>query len=158
MMSEPTLDSILASRSLRRSDLNRKCSSEHLHAIALKLTSWKTLCPFIGLSREDEEDIEEENRKNMDRKVAMLRRWSEKFCDEATYLKLAEGFESLKRRDWILELLKLLAQPQSSGAAVSSSSCSSSSGSSSSGASCRPGRDEMPRAKKKKPPIPKLSE
>ena len=140
-MEEPTLDTILQSKSLRKSDLDHACSVEHMNNLALQIDSWKSFSPFIGLSRQDEEDIEDEYRKNLDKKMAMFRRWSEKYSEEATYLKLAEAFESLKRRDLIVVLVGLF---QSTSAAAKASSGDTSS------------RQEVPRGKKKYP-IPKLS-
>ena len=37
--------------------------------------------------------------------MEMLRRWSERYDREATYLKIAEGFDKLKKRDLIEELI-----------------------------------------------------
>lgn len=145
MFDEPTLDTILASQSLSKSDLNYKFHDENINELALKISNWKTLAPFIGLTHQDEEDIEEENRKNMDRKIAMLRRWSTKYGRSATYLKLAEGFESLKRRDMILFLLELMSRGGRS-----------TSGAVASGGRGATGEEQVPRGKKKQP-VPKLS-
>ena len=107
MAEEPTLDTILESRSLTRDDLDHKCSDErHMNKLALEIHTWKAVAALLGLSKQDKENIEADNRTNADRKIAMLRRWSERYGDGATYLKLAETFEALKRRDLIVVLIE----------------------------------------------------
>ena len=121
-MAEPNLHSILASRRLTSDALHRKCSDNHLATIALSITSWKQLSPFLGLTQQDEDDIQSDNMKNAERKLAMLRRWREKNGDEATYFRLADAFEALKWRNCISELLDLFQQeevdPQSLGSSA----------------------------------------
>ena len=104
----PTLHTILAARQLAKTSLDVKCAEKHLIAITQSITSWKQLSPFLGLSQQDEEDIEADNSKNAKKKVAMMRRWSEKFGEEATYLRMAEAFETLQWRNCICDLLDLL--------------------------------------------------
>ena len=109
-MAEPNLHSILASRQLTSDTLLRKCSENHLATIALSITSWKQLSPFLGLTQQDEDDIQSDNMRNAERKIAMLRRWREKCGDGATYFRLADAFEALKWRNCISELLDLFQQ------------------------------------------------
>ena len=104
----PTLHTILAARQVAKSSLDVKCAEKHLTAITQSITSWKQLSPFLGLSPQDEEDIEADSSKNAERKVAMMRRWSEKFGEEATYLRMADAFETLQWRNCICDLLDLL--------------------------------------------------
>ena len=106
-MAEPNLHSILASEQIDSVVLQCKCSESHLATIAQSITSWKQLSPFLGLTQQDEEDIQADNSRNAERKVAMLRRWRERSGNEATYLRLAEAFEVLKWRDCISKLLDL---------------------------------------------------
>ena len=105
---EVKLDSILASRALSRNDLEKPCSIECLDKMALKLTRWKVLCPFLGLSSSEEEKILASHQKNSQRRVRMLKLWREKFGDEGTYLKLATGFEDAKMGDMLITLLDWL--------------------------------------------------
>lgn len=107
---EPTFQSILESRQLEKRILEIKCSEKLLVAISQSITSWKQLSPFLGLTPQDEEDIQSDHMRNAERRVAILRRWSEKFGDEATYFKLGEAFEALKWRNCIAELLDLYQQ------------------------------------------------
>ena len=109
-MAEPNLHSILSSRQLTVDALRRKCSENHLAIIAQSIASWKQLSPFLGLTQQDEDDIQHDNTRNAERKMAMLRRWREKYGDEATYFRLADAFEALKWRNCISELLDLFEQ------------------------------------------------
>ena len=111
-MAEPNLHSILSSRRLTSDALLRKCSENHLAIIAQSITSWKQLSPFLGLTQQDEDDIQQDNTRNAERKMAMLRRWREKYGDEATYFRLADAFEALKWRNRISELLDLFQQDE----------------------------------------------
>ena len=113
-MAEPNLSSILASRQLTSDALHRKCSETHLATIAQSITSWKQLSPFLGLTQQDEDDIQSDNTRNAERKLAMMRRWKEKYGDEATYFRLADAFEALKWRNCISELLDLFQQEHQS--------------------------------------------
>ena len=125
-MAEPTLYSILESRRIAKSALEQKCTEKHLATIAQSITSWKEVCPFLGLTQQDEENIESDNKKNADCKVAMMRRWSKVNGEEATYFNLAEAFECVKWRDCIYALLDLfeesLSSPQSAAGRGGSSS------------------------------------
>ena len=109
-MAEPNLHSILASRQISPSDLHSRCSESHLATIAQSITTWKQLSPFLGLTQQEEDDIQSDNTRNVERKIAMMRRWAEKYGDEATYFRLAEAFEALKWRNCISQLLDLFQQ------------------------------------------------
>ena len=120
-MAEPSLHSILSSRRITSDALLRKCSENHLAIIAQSITSWKQLSPFLGLTQQDEDDIQQDNTRNAERKMAMLRRWREKYGDEATYFRLADAFEALKWRNCISELLDLFQQDELAAPPISTS-------------------------------------
>lgn len=109
-MAELNLLSILSSRKLTLDALRHKCPENHLAIVARSIMSWKQLSPFLGLTQQDEDDIQHDNTRNAERKIAMLRRWKEKYGDEATYFRLADAFEALKWRNCISELLDLFQQ------------------------------------------------
>ena len=69
---EPSLDSLLKARGLTREKLEVECPIEVCNKLALKLTSWKELCPFIGLDEADEAEIEENHKKHKERKIGWL--------------------------------------------------------------------------------------
>ena len=66
---EQSLDVILRVRSLTKEDLKVVCPAEDCNQLALKLTRWKELCPFIGLSAADEEEVDADNKKHRDKKI-----------------------------------------------------------------------------------------
>ncbi len=73
--------------------LDQPCSDEHLRDIALSITEWQTIAPFLELSEVDEEGIKCKYPHLLIRQnLGMLRRWRESFGSRATYRKLAEGF------------------------------------------------------------------
>ena len=110
---EMSLDAILASRILNRDQLDKPCSPECLKNMALKLTRWKILSPSLELTSEEEHKILKSHQKNSQRRVGMLDLWKEKFGDEATYLRLATGFEGAKMTDMIISLLDWLKEAES---------------------------------------------
>ena len=95
---------VLADKGLDEGILECPCTPEHRNAIALQITSWETLAPFIGLSSSDEEEIEEDNKSTKSKRIALLRKWSEKRGKRATYLHLMKGFAKIERRDLIEKL------------------------------------------------------
>lgn len=108
--SEQNLDTLLAVRALTREDISKPCTEDTLRKVAVKITRWKVLRPLIYLTSEDEEKIVAENSKNAERKIAMLLTWRERFGEDATYFKLAKGFEAAKWKDRIIELLDLFSE------------------------------------------------
>jgi len=66
---EPTLKKLLVARCLLRESLIVPCPESVCNEIALKLTEWRALCPFIGLSEADEEDINEDCKRNMEKRI-----------------------------------------------------------------------------------------
>ena len=69
---EPTLDHLLEARNLTRKHLEVECPDGDCNEIALKLCRWKELCPFIGLSPQEEEEIENNNNKFKQKKIGLF--------------------------------------------------------------------------------------
>lgn len=109
---------ILADKGLEEGTLDCPCTPEHRNDIARQVTNWKALAPFIGLERTDEEEIDDENRSVMSKRIAMLRKWSEKRGKGATYLHLIKGFAQISRRDLIEKLCDIFSGGASQGAGV----------------------------------------
>lgn len=109
---------ILADKGLKEGNLDCPCTPEHRNDIARQITNWKALAPFIGLERTDEEEIDDENRSVMSKRIAMLRIWSEKRGKRATYLHLIKGFAQISRRDLIEKLCDIFSGGASQGAGV----------------------------------------
>ena len=98
--------------------LDEPCKDEHLCEIALSITDWQSIAPFLGLTEAEESDIEKNCDKAMIQKIKMLRKWREKFGRQATYRKLANVFTKLKHAGLVEELCDLIWQRHSSSSDV----------------------------------------
>ncbi len=68
-MVEPTLEKIITVRNTSREMLDVPCPEKVCREIALKLTSWKLLAPFLKLDGADEADIDADYKKNAEKKI-----------------------------------------------------------------------------------------
>ena len=112
MATRPSLEDIL--KDIPRQKLNQPCRNDHLGKIALSLTDWQSIAPFLGLLKVDIEEIEREHVKVRPQKLAMLWKWREKFGRKAKYQKLASVFWDLERTDLVEKLRELLQTESSS--------------------------------------------
>ena len=109
MAAAPSLEELL--RGVAPEKLEQPCRDDHLSEIALSLTGWQSIAPFLGLSEVDEEaivcrypqDLEMQN-------IAMLRKWKNKFGQSATYRKLAQVFFDRRKCDTVDKLCHILLQ------------------------------------------------
>ena len=88
--------------------LNERISDDHLCEIALFLTEWKTVVPFLGLDENDVDAIEQEGKKEQVKKLKALQKWKGKFVFAATYRKLVEVLLSLGMADVAEKVCHLL--------------------------------------------------
>ena len=102
----PSLEDLLKDVSPEK--LDQPCRDGHLCETALSVTRWKSIAPFLGLTKAEEENIEKDCGENETQKIGMLRKWRERFGKKATYRKLAKVFGKLKRLDLVEELCELL--------------------------------------------------
>ena len=79
--------------------LNDSISVDHLHEIAIFLTSWLRLVTYLGLSEMDVDSIEHEGKDEQEKKLKALWIWKRKFGFKATYKKLVEALVSLGMAD-----------------------------------------------------------
>ena len=100
--------------------LDEPCKDEHLCEIALSITDWLSVAPFLGLTETEESDIAKNYDKAMIQNIKMLRKWREKFGRQATYRKLANVFTKLKHAGLVEELCNLIWQRHSSSSDVQS--------------------------------------
>jgi len=98
------ISEVLADKGLNERALDCPCTPEHRNTIALCITHWKELAPFIDLSCTDEEEIDDPNRSAKEKNIALLRKWSQKRGNKATYLHLIRGFAKVERCDLIEKL------------------------------------------------------
>ena len=99
--------------------LDEPCKDEHLNKLALSITDWQSIAPFLGLTEADESEIED-CKKVRKRKIKMLQMWKSKFGRKATYRRLAEVLLELEETDLADMLCGLVWQPQSSSRNVQS--------------------------------------
>ncbi len=89
--------------------LDQPCTDEHLRDIALSITEWQAIAPFLELSEVDEEEIKCKYPHLLIRQnLGMLRRWRESFGSRATYRKLAEVFCRVGKVARVEEICTLL--------------------------------------------------
>ena len=107
------LDEILSRFGMSSPFLDRPCSQKHAADIALKITSWKTLAPFLGLSELDDQDIDD-GKSTREQNIKMMRIWLHQ-GQSATYLKLATVFMQVQRHDLVERLCEILQEVDSPG-------------------------------------------
>ena len=106
-----SLSDLLVSRlgDASHSTLDHLVSRDHQNNIALSITDWHSIAPFLGLEETDEEDIEVMYSTIKTRNIAMLRKWKHLHGSSATYRRLLGAFWDVKRIDLIDKLLKMVA-------------------------------------------------
>ena len=88
--------------------LNEPISNDHLLKIALFLTSWRIVAPYLGLSEMDVDGIEQEGKNETEKRLKALQMWKGKFAFKATYRKLVEVLLSLAMVDVAEKICLLL--------------------------------------------------
>ena len=116
-MAAPTsLDDVLVSKlgDASYSKLDHLMDTHHQNKIAMSITDWRSIAPFLGLGETDEEYIETKYTTVKTRNIAMLRKWKRLHVSNATYRKLLEAFWDVERVDLIDKLLQMVAVDSSS--------------------------------------------
>ena len=111
MMAAPTsLSDILDSRlgDASHSKLDHLVDRHHQNKIAMSITNWRSIAPFLDLEETDEEAIEMMYFTMKTRNIAMLRKWKHRHGSSATYRKLLEAFWNVERVDLIDKLLQMV--------------------------------------------------
>ena len=81
---KPSLEDLLKDIPCER--LNQPCRDDHLNEIALSLTDWQSIAPFLELTEFDEREITMRYSKDLAmQNIAMLRKWRSTFSQNATY-------------------------------------------------------------------------
>ena len=112
MATRPSLEDLL--KDIPCEKLDQPCRDNHLCEIALSITKWKSIAPFLCLTEAEEENIEKNCGENETQKIGMLRKWKKKYGKRATYRKLGEVFCKLGRVDLVEKLCELLQTDTSS--------------------------------------------
>ena len=102
------LEELLKEVGVRLEKLNESISDDHLHAIALFLTSWQTVASKLSLNEVDQDAIEREGKSEEDKKRKVLQKWKGKFAFKATYRMLVEALLSLAKADVAEKVCHLL--------------------------------------------------
>ena len=88
--------------------LDQPCSDKHLGEIALSLTGWQFIAPFLGLSEVDEHEIVCLYQNNLVmQNIAMLRKWRTSCGHNATYTKLARVLLDCGKADLACKVCRL---------------------------------------------------
>ena len=94
---------------------NMLCSEEHLAEIALLVTDWREISPFLGLTEAEEHEIlGSAPHSVLPQKIAMLRKWKKKRGATATYKRLCTVFKKCGKLDLGLKVQKLLTKSSNS--------------------------------------------
>ena len=105
-MTTNALDELLIAYGLSREALKRRVSEKHRQNVAAAIgTDWETLASCIAIPREDVDDIKLDQTKQVNMRLAMMRRWHELYGSKATYLELINGLMQVGRRDLSESLL-----------------------------------------------------
>ena len=87
-------------------DWYKPCSEEHLAEIAVSVTEWREISPFLGITEAEEHEILGSTPHSVrSQKIAMLRLWKKKKGRAATYEQLSRVFRKCERLD-LEEMLK----------------------------------------------------
>ena len=106
-----SLNDLLESRlgDASHSKLDHLVDIHHQNKIAISITEWRSILPFLDLEETDEEAIIEMMYSTIKtRNIAMLRKWKHRHGSSATYRKLLEAFWNVERVDLIDKLLQMV--------------------------------------------------
>ena len=103
-----TLEELLKEVSVHPEKLNESISDDHLHEIAILLTSWRTVATHLELSESELDDVEREEKDEQMKKLKALQKWKRKIGFKATYRKLVEVLLSLAMADVAEKICLLL--------------------------------------------------
>ena len=113
MATRPSLEELL--KDVPSAKLDQSCRDEYLCELALSITNWQSIAPFLGLTEVEEKEISFMYPNELRRQtVAMLRKWKSKHGKKATYKRLARVFWKLAFTNVVEEICELLNSPDSS--------------------------------------------
>ena len=113
MATRPFLEELL--KDVLPAKLNQPCRDECLCELALSITNWQSIAPFLGLTGVEEKEISFLYTNELRRQtVAMLRKWKSKHGKKASYKRLAKVFWKLAFTNMVEEICELLNSPNSS--------------------------------------------
>ena len=104
------LSKILASKGLEKNDLAFPLTLDPCLQtwIAVRIGDWKCCAAYLGVPQQDIDDMVQEDSKERNRRIAMLRRWSQLKGQEATCIRLLEVIAEMGRNDLVESLLDII--------------------------------------------------
>jgi len=114
-MSGVTLDELLEEVGVSPGQLDKACTSEHLRDIALFLDSWRTVAPFLELSKVQVEQVERDGTEENEKRLKFLESWKGNFAFKAKYIVLVKALLKISRADQAEQVCRLLVQQPEKG-------------------------------------------
>ena len=94
---------------------DQQCSNEHLHQISQSIAEWREVAPDLGLTATDEVDITGYAPSSVPvQRTKMMRTWSQRKGEKATYRNLKETFTNCGRQDLVAVIKEFVSQRASS--------------------------------------------
>ena len=113
MATRPSLEELL--KDVPPAKCCQPCRDGCLCELALSITNWQSIAPFLGLTEVEEKEISFVYPNELRRQiVAMLRKWKSKHGKKATYKRLARVFWKLGFTNVVEEICEFLNSPDSS--------------------------------------------
>ena len=107
MAAKPSLEELL--EGIDPSRLSQPCKDHHLSEVALHITEWRCIAPFLRLTEVDDKEIRTKCPQELiAQNMAMLRKWREKRGHKATYQELAKVFWKLDKLSLVEEVCEIL--------------------------------------------------
>jgi hypothetical protein len=105
----PNLLEIIAHANTTVESLNRECSKDAtiLQQLANCCHPVASVGPHLKLEDHEMEEIEEDNRRTEQKRVAMLKKWHKKFSHKATYLVLVQALVSSEKNNQAADVCKI---------------------------------------------------
>ena len=105
-----TVDDVISRCRLKKEDLDKECTlTSDMLEIINQITDWKTTGTYLGIPKEKSVSIEEENRTEEQRRIAMVQTWKEREGRRATYSKLAAMLNLRGRNDLVEDICGMIA-------------------------------------------------
>ena len=103
------LSDLIREHGLNEDDLNQPMTLEHCEEIALRLYHvWERIATILGFEDFEVHDIQQAHNHNPEnQRIALLKRWKEKYGKDATYTKMVHSLEKVKKRDLTELVIKL---------------------------------------------------
>ena len=103
------LSDLIREYGLNEDDLNQPMTLEHCEEIALRLYQvWERIATILGFEDFEVHDIQQAHNRNPEnQRIALLKKWKEKYGKDATYTKMVHSLEKVNKRDLTELVIKL---------------------------------------------------